>query len=88
MIFNIYLQLVLDRISVQHAVCEQVPLRHRRSLVNQLFTNIYVMLVLTGLFLTGENEEKKDLVCLSQAIIVVLFSDLTEKTRRLCQFSE
>lgn len=46
--------------------------------VNQLFTGIYVMEIsLIGLFLTVENEKKKNLVCLPQAIIVVVLLVLT-----------
>ncbi|KAE9971455.1 hypothetical protein EG328_005560 [Venturia inaequalis] len=46
--------------------------------VNQLFTGIYVMeIALIGLFLTVENEEKKNLVCLPQAIIVAVLGVLT-----------
>ncbi|QDS77332.1 hypothetical protein FKW77_005054 [Venturia effusa] len=46
--------------------------------VNQLFTGIYVMeIALIGLFLTVENEQKKNLVCLPQAIIVAVLLALT-----------
>ncbi|TID18836.1 DUF221-domain-containing protein [Venturia nashicola] len=46
--------------------------------VNQLFTGIYVMeMALIGLFLTVENEKKKNLVCLPQAVIVAVLLVLT-----------